>query len=343
MTDIPQRDSADEVNEQAVAWVVRLNNEPSRVDLERFEQWRRQSDRHEQALADALAAWLSIDEHATAPKLLAMRRDALERARRTQRRWGPWDWRAIAAVVALVVLTPVIAVSWYKLQQSAEQLFHTGLGEQRVMVLPDGSRMSLDALTEVRVRYTPDVRSMELISGRANFEVAKDVTRPLKVRAGPRTVTAVGTLFTVEREPGNVVVTLLEGAVAVTSRDLPNSLVEMQPRQELRMTDSGEVAASWDFVALMRMWTTKHARTAFVPYLSRKEPQQYAYGHTIYLAEGADILRFLRLLALGHIAYDPGIWTLHGKAGRSRSQFRIGGRHVAELYGSIRAVVLGTA
>jgi transmembrane sensor len=239
MTVIPQPDPDDELREQAVAWVVRISNEPSAVDLQRFDQWRAQSDQHEQAFETALSAWLSVGEHATAPALLAMRRDALERARRTQRRW---DWRAIAAVVSLLILAPVIGAVWYQFREPAEVRFQTAHGEQRVIVLPDGSRMSLDALTDVRVRYTPDIRNMELISGRANFEVAKDVTRPLKVRAGPRTVTALGTVFTVERESRNVVVTLLEGGVAVTSRDRPNSHFEMRPRQELRMTDSGEVA-----------------------------------------------------------------------------------------------------
>jgi transmembrane sensor len=239
MTVDPQPGLEDELREQAVAWVVRLSNEPSAADLQRFDQWRQQSDQHECAFEIALSAWISVGEHATAPNLLAMRRDALERARRTQRRW---DWRAIAAVVSLVILAPVIGAVWYQFREPAEQQFQTAHGEQRVIVLPDGSRMSLDARTDVRVRYTPDVRNMELIAGRANFEVAKDVTRPLKVRAGPRTVTALGTVFTVERESRNVVVTLMEGGVAVTSRDKPNSHFEMRPRQELRMTDGGEVA-----------------------------------------------------------------------------------------------------
>jgi transmembrane sensor len=34
----------------------------------------------------------------------------------------------------------------------------------------------------------------------------------------------------------------MEGRVAVTSRDTPRSHVELRPRQELRMSDSGEVA-----------------------------------------------------------------------------------------------------
>ena len=239
MSETSRASPDDQVREQAAAWVVRLHNEPSAVDLERFERWCAQGERHGRAFDEALAAWIDVGEHATAPRVLAMRHAALGRAWRTDRKW---NWPAIAAAVCLFVLAPLIAVTWYMTRPPAALIFQTAHGEQRLIVLSDGSRMSLDALSEVRVRFTPEVRNLELIAGRANFEVAKDVTRPLNVRVGPRIVTALGTVFSVERESGNVVVTLVEGSVAVTTRDVPNSHIEMRPRQELRITDKGQVS-----------------------------------------------------------------------------------------------------
>ena len=239
MSVTPQPELDDEVRGQAAAWVVRLHNEPSATDLERFELWCNQDSRHERAFEEALAAWINVGEHATAPKLLAMRHAALGRARRAERKW---DWRAVAAAVCLFVLAPIVGAVWYARRPPAEQILQTAHGEQRVIVLSDGSRLSLDALSEVRVRYTPDVRNLELIAGRANFEVAKDMTRPLKVRVGPRIVTALGTVFSVERESSDVVVTLVEGSVAVTTRDTPGPQIQLSPRQELRITDSGQVS-----------------------------------------------------------------------------------------------------
>lgn len=235
----PRPELDDEVREQAAAWVVRLHNDPSATDLERFELWCNQDARHERAFDEALAAWINVGEHATAPKLLAMRHAALGRARRAERKW---DWRALAAAVCLFVLAPIIGAVWYVMRPPPEQILRTAHGEQRVIMLSDGSRLSLDALSEVRVRYTPDVRNLELIAGRANFEVAKDITRPLKVRVGPRIVTALGTVFSVERESSDVVVTLVEGSVAVTTRDTPGQQIQLSPRQELRITDSGQVS-----------------------------------------------------------------------------------------------------
>ena len=200
--------------EQAAAWVVRLHADPGDGDLDRFELWRSQSPEHETAYEHALATWVNVGEHAAAGKVLAMRRDALARARRVKRRWRP-QWVA-AAVLALVVAPLMV---WFGMRAPPALEYQTAQGEQRVIVLPDGSRMSLDARSRVAVHYSDDARSIQLLEGRANFEVAKDVTRPLRVKAGPRTVTAVGTVFTVERETQGVVVTLFEGIVAVTTRE----------------------------------------------------------------------------------------------------------------------------
>jgi transmembrane sensor len=236
---VDQQPMSDELREQAAAWVVRLNSGPSEIDLDRFSQWRNQSPLHERAFDQAMTAWLAVGEHASEPRLLAMRRDVLERAGRAQNRWSR---RAIAAAIALLILTPLLAFVAYQWQMPKEQGFKTAHGEQRVIVLDDGTRMSLDAVTEVVVKYTPDVRNIELLAGRANFEVAKDVTRPLKVKVGPRSVTALGTVFTVEREPSQVVVTLVEGLVAVSTGGQATDPIEMRPRQELRVMDGGEVA-----------------------------------------------------------------------------------------------------
>jgi transmembrane sensor len=222
--------------EQAAAWVVRMHADPGDGDLDRFELWRNQSSENEAAFEHALATWIAVGEHAAAGKVLAMRRDALARARRVKRQWHP-QW--IAAAVLVLIVAPLTV--WLGMRSPPAVEYQTAQAEQRVIVLSDGSRMSLDARTRVAVRYSDDARSIQLLNGRANFEVVKDVTRPLRVKAGPRTVTAVGTVFTVERETQSVVVTLLEGIVAVTTREREPKPIELAPLQELSMTDSGRV------------------------------------------------------------------------------------------------------
>ena len=94
--------------------------------------------------------------------------------------------------------------------------YQTGIGERRVVALADGSSVSLDAASEVDVRYLDGRRRLWLRKGRAMFTVAKDPLRPFSVEAGDRMVVATGTRFSVEKLKGEVRVVLFEGHVAVT-------------------------------------------------------------------------------------------------------------------------------
>jgi transmembrane sensor len=224
--------------EQAAAWVIRLNGDPSEVDLETFALWQAQGPQYVRAYEEASLAWTTVGENSLAPTLLAMRREALERTGRYTRRWNR---RGLAAGLAALIVVPLAILFVTSGSAPPEQQFETGRGEQRVIVLADGSRMSLDAMTQVKVIYGHAERRVTLASGRANFDVARDLARPMNVQAGPRTVTALGTVFTVEREPHDVVVTLVEGRVAVTSDNRSRSLIEMNPRQQLRIADDGAI------------------------------------------------------------------------------------------------------
>jgi transmembrane sensor len=224
--------------EQAAAWVIRLNGEPSAADLEKFDLWQAQGAQYVRAYEEASLAWTAVGENSAAEKLLAMRREALERTGRFTRRWNR---RGLAAGLVALVAVPLGVLYVASTRAPPEEFFETGRGEQRVIVLADGSRMSLDAMTRVKVVYGHDERRITLLSGRANFDVARDLARPMNVHAGPRTVSALGTVFTVEREAHDVVVTLVEGRVAVTSGNPARALIELQPRQQLRIDDEGAI------------------------------------------------------------------------------------------------------
>src|SRR3546814_20684114 len=82
-------------------------------------------------------------------------------------------------------------------------------------MLDDDSRLSLDANTRVRVKYSRAGRQLWLEEGRARFEVAKDPLRPFSVAAAGKIVVATGTEFSVELLGRETRVILYEGHVAV--------------------------------------------------------------------------------------------------------------------------------
>lgn len=95
----------------------------------------------------------------------------------------------------------------------------TRLGEQRIVRLPDGTRITLNSNSRVSVAYRKLERAVRVERGEAYFEVAKETARPFLVRAGEHCVQALGTVFIVRYDPGRTAVTLVEGKITVSRED----------------------------------------------------------------------------------------------------------------------------
>jgi transmembrane sensor len=220
------------------------------------------------AFADAYRrveqSWASVAEHATAPEIMALREGAIARARRANaRRWrlprhgNAGRWWAAASIAAVALFLFIVLQRIFPPPGTGS--FQTAYGEQRVVELPDHSRIALDARTRLKVRFSGDVRSVQLLEGQAQFSVAKDPLRPFKVDAGGRTIVAVGTVFNVEFVDREVNVAMMEGRVAVlqesdtaamptlslpaNSNDKKSSaVIELSAGEELRVSADGKSA-----------------------------------------------------------------------------------------------------
>ena len=214
---------------QAAAWRVRLTEDGAETS-DAFEAWIA-DPANEAAWDQVQGPWRQVGEKATSPELMALRAGALARARRRESRtWTrTLGGRIAAGLAAVFVLTAGYGGwQWYGAQP---QVYRTTMGERRVVPLPDGSKLSLDSGSRVRVRYTGDARRLELISGQARFDVAHDVQRPFSVTARDQTVVATGTAFNIDLLGPRVLVTLIEGSVLV----LPKAA-------EPRAADDGKAA-----------------------------------------------------------------------------------------------------
>jgi transmembrane sensor len=97
------------------------------------------------------------------------------------------------------------------------QQFRTALGEQRSVLLADGSRATLNTASIIEVVLRKGRREVRLVQGEALFEVAHDAARPFVVRAGNALLKDVGTQFNVDIRSNGTTVTVVEGQVAVDS------------------------------------------------------------------------------------------------------------------------------
>jgi transmembrane sensor len=216
--------------EEAAGWRLRLTSDPSLASSAEYLNWC--SDPQNAGAREAVdQGWSSVGALDTAPEMLELRRQALARLPRTgARRWG--TRRMNVGLLAASVLIGVICAAALYLSLSLPNLslpglslslpglylptsYKTDIGERRIVALPDGSRISMDSATSVRVSYKKTARSITLDRGRSRFDVAHDPSRPFTVTVGTQTVVAIGTSFDVERLQSTVLITLIQGQVVI--------------------------------------------------------------------------------------------------------------------------------
>lgn len=120
-------------------------------------------------------------------------------------------FRRSFAAAAFLALTLGLALTFWP----HGSVYRTQVGGIQSVPLADGSKVTLNTDSEIRVALTDADRRITLNQGEAYFEVAKDPTRPFVVRAADRRVIAVGTKFSVRREGDDVRVVVTEGVVRV--------------------------------------------------------------------------------------------------------------------------------
>jgi len=212
--------SSAERAERAATWAARLAEGalPSGQQRE-FEAWLDADAANDVALREIMGAWDAVEHYAASAEMVELREAALASARRTMRRRtrpGPRlrvIWAIAAAIVLFVAVVGGGAWMWL-----TPKTFQTGVGERRVVALSDGSKLSLDADTVVKVAYTRENRKLWLERGRARFEVARNPLRPFSVTAADEVVVATGTAFSVELLQKQVHVVLYEGHVMLLDR-----------------------------------------------------------------------------------------------------------------------------
>jgi len=110
--------------------------------------------------------------------------------------------------------------------------YETDVGALEAVPLSDGSRVTLNTDTSIKVDLTPHERGVNLARGEAFFEVAKDPTRPFVVHVGDKRIVAVGTQFSVRRDTDGVRVFVTEGVVRVEQSEpgeASRSIAQLHP------------------------------------------------------------------------------------------------------------------
>ncbi len=219
---------------EASAWIALLHGPRRTPAAERgLQHWLAESALNKRAFEHATETW-----NATRGTVRRSARVDISVPGEEARGPGRPRWRVKLAAAAVVLIG--VAATTYYLQRSAVS---TAVGERRIVVLDDGTQVSLNTATRLVVRYNKQRREVQLESGEALFEVARHPDRPFVVAAGNREVMALGTAFLVRRDDRRLAVTLMEGKIAVAAAGTadPESpgadALTLAPGQRVVLTD----------------------------------------------------------------------------------------------------------
>lgn len=224
----------------AAEWLVRLESQDcTTAEREAFRRWLAESPAHAAAYRDAERVWRdSRNLVHVSPDLEQLANEALRRKRARIPAWMLAAASVAAVALALAYFLPVVP-SWPGASDGTQ--YATAVGDQRRIVLADGSRATLDTNSVLVERYTTGERRVELVRGRVDFQVEGNPERPFIVHAQGGTVTAIGTRFQVWSRETTAEVVLMEGRVHVAGRSgsRPRQVVELQPGQSLQLAAGG--------------------------------------------------------------------------------------------------------
>lgn len=235
------RNSLD-ADEAAAAWDARLRGAATTdSDYQAFQAWLQQDAAHRRAYDSLQTVLRTLRSHADLPELSALRDEARGMADTGKRR-RLFAALAVAAGfggIGLVAGFPPAERETWLAKLQGDTIYATGRHQQTRVTLADGSLVTLASGTRLVVRLGADRRDVTLTGGRALFKVARDSARPFVVKAGDRTITALGTVFDVRVLPHELRVTLAEGSVAVrpvAGARAPYRI--LKPRQQLVVIDA---------------------------------------------------------------------------------------------------------
>ena len=248
------KEHLNQIEEAAGDWLARRDSDEwSEAEQRRFDQWLNESALHRVAYLRLEHVWERTQ------RLKALRAGVTSKEVPPPGQWvlspffGAVDATpgrarahlgiALKALAASLLLAVALGTAWYLWPSGSD--YRTPVGGLASVPMSDGSKVTLNTNSEIRVAVTEKERDVELEQGEAFFQVAKDPKRPFVVRAGRRRIIAVGTEFSVRREGDDIQVVVTQGQVRLDSAGsaIPvHSEVRDLPRSGAAQIDAGTIA-----------------------------------------------------------------------------------------------------
>lgn len=143
-------------------------------------------------------------------------------------------WLYAASLAGILLIAGWLGKSFF--QKKDTQVYATDNGQRRTVILPDGSRVTLNVNSVIT--FDSDENSREIsMRGEAFFDITRNPEKPLYVRTAGIEIKVLGTAFNVKSylDDDEVKTTLIRGKVTVKTMSAPTvpaHEVELMPNEE---------------------------------------------------------------------------------------------------------------
>ena len=218
---------SDEVQAEAAAWLVRLRRDQRQDrDVAAFQAWVAADPSHAMAFEAINGTW---DIAGGLPRDM---RGSTSPISSVSRR------RAVLAA-ASAVLAVGAGAAYFRLAKAT--VYQTEVGEQKHVILSDGSRLFLDTNSRVDVDFGKDLRAAELRYGRANFRVVADSWRPFIINASNSRIAATASTLDVRRDGAQVSVLVIQGTAEIQRPAFPATKLAGEERFVMLANEEGRI------------------------------------------------------------------------------------------------------
>jgi len=235
---------SDQARDEAINWFLHLQDElGGNLDNPQFQLWLMASPEHRSAFQAIEQQW-QWTERFKQQNFPAKTEALLFRPENTNKvnrlRYKRWLNLSLAASIVMAIGLGLFS------SQGLYGLSHTyrvEKGENKTIVLADGSTIDLNTNSEVNVHFNHSLRKVELIRGEAFFTVQHNPLRPFTVHVANVTLRDIGTAFNVYQKADQVNVAVEEGIVEVKNQS-SQSLVNAGQQAKIRNNEMIKVSAA---------------------------------------------------------------------------------------------------
>lgn len=220
----PQGSSQKQLNEEAAAWLARMNSDQAtEADNTAFQKWLHRDPLNRKAYEEIEKLWSDLaqipDPRRRVKTVSAEPQPPIPciSKKPPAAAFSGMGKGARRSALAACFLIAVLASFWGRdMVLWVQADYRTAPGETRLVPLPDGSQVHLNTDSALQVDFDGKLRKVRLLAGEAFFNVVKDENRPFEVAAGDALTRVTGTRFNVRQDVDNgFTVTVVSGSVEV--------------------------------------------------------------------------------------------------------------------------------